>query len=112
MAIRKTRRTKRRGSGKITQGLRYLGVPTNDSTKQAALEIKNIYANLTDTEKTFGAHKPQINKIFERNFGYSPFGTPKQRILMELHKFKSASGPDASPKNLYFAISEIDARKD
>lgn len=115
MAIRKTKRVKnkrRKGSGKISQGLRYLGAPTNDSTKQAALEIKNIYANLTDTEKTFGSYKPKINLIFERNFGYSPFGTPKQRIVAELHKFKSELGPDASPKNLYLAIIETNARKD
>jgi len=112
MANRKTRiRTKRRrGSGKITQGLRYLGVPTNDSTKQAALEIKNIYANLTENEITFGSYKPAINKIFERNFGYSPFGTPKQRIVMELNKFKSSGGPDVSPNNLQRAITETSNR--
>lgn len=112
MAPRKTRRrTKpRKGSGKITQGLRYLGAPTNDSTQQAALEIKNIYANLKDEESRNGTYKPKINAIFQRNFGYSPFGTPKQRILMELNKFKSPDGPDVSPKNLQRAIIEIAKR--
>lgn len=111
MANRKTRRLKRRrGSGKITQGLRYLGAPTNASTKQAALEIKNIYAKLTDTEKTFGSYKPSINAIFGRNFGYSPFGTPKQRIVMELNKFKNSGGPDVSPDNLQRAINETSNR--
>ena len=90
--------------------MRYIGAPTNDSTKQAALEIKNIYANLTEQESNFGSYKPKINAIFERNFGYSPFGTPKDRILMELNKFKSPDGPDVSPKNLYRAIIEIARR--
>ena len=108
---RKIRKMKgRKGGNDATQFARKHGMWSFASTKQAALEIKNIYANYSAAQLDFGRHKQEINAIFGRKFGPSPF-TPEQRIIKELEKFMVPGGPDVSPKNLYRAIREIRERK-
>jgi len=104
------RKTKRRkGSGPVSQFVRNrLGVSMYDSTKEAALEIKNIYANLEDDKKEKNKPvkplKPQIDDIFKRNFGPS-LSSPRDRILKELHKF--GEGSITPPKNWMRSIMDI-----
>ena len=85
-------RTKgRKGSGPVSQFVRdRFGVSINASTKDAAVEIKNIYANLTPDESRTGSYKPQIKEILGRNFGPSLFSS-KQRILKELRQLGEGS---------------------
>jgi len=112
--IRKTKR--RKGSGPVSQFMRNrLGVSMYASTKDAATEIKNIYANLTEDEirekdKPVKSYDHKIQAILGRNFGPS-FLSSNQRIIKELEKFMVPGGPDVSPKNLYRAIREIRERK-
>jgi len=81
-----------------------LGVSIHASTKDAALEIKNIYANLTDKELKSGSYKPQIKEILGRNYGPSIF-TSKERISKELRKF--GEGSVEPPKNWMRSRVEI-----
>ena len=111
MATRKTRRIRktkgRKGGNDVTQFARRHGMWSYASTKQAALDIANLYDKLENPGRRLsnGEFKGKVLHILRQNFG--PIGNFRANIVKELKKIIQSDDPNDVPEHIYLAIQDV-----